>query len=490
MNAFQYIIQKYNGQDKIFIMNKKNYYDFFNYIRVNKYNEKTKTSFFLYYYFMQLVEESESNDYVHKKFTALSKFLTNIFINEESHEEMLCAFSKIQKTYYGFSRLAHIYKFKKAKVQVNTDLCMNELNPNKTKNVFVLLQNNCKYYFTIRDLINMINRNLSNCISFVPDPIILKNPYNNLKLTQSNLYNIYFFIRWSGYVIPELFHGYFICNFNIYNFSHNYEFNIVNLYIKNFIYNSHHDVLYPIFEDMWDHYKSITKKIVFDCSFPRDKLINIMKPYLHLYYTSLYATNGSIKQCNAEYILRKKLMRFRNFNPRFGRKYIRYKKDIYGKRTRIEEYELKHINFYNSSYKENNVRQETTSVEPIHDGGVEEGNIREILRVLTETMQNSRFGNLERQRERSLSYVAYNLPLLTLDLQNNYIQEDNDNVNYDANGQYYNQYDENGYELGYEIGDDRVIINEEQYVENINNLSLLNIDNNEMSDEEEEGSLS
>jgi hypothetical protein len=105
---------------------------------------------------------------------------------------------------------------------------------------------------------------------------------------------------------------------------------------------------------MWDAYYRITRKILIDEEFPRDKLINIMKPYLHLYYTSLYATNGTYKQCNAEYTLRRKLMRFRNFNPLFGRKYVRFNKDILGKRHRRVEFDLKHINFYNSSFENNN----------------------------------------------------------------------------------------------------------------------------------------
>ena len=353
MNAFQTIIQKCYGQDKVFYLNRENplnSLDFLEYVHSNNYSNKTKASWFFYYYILQLFADDDDNDFIHKKFSELKKLVTNMFMSETLKYEILNDFSKIQRLYYGFAKLAHIYKFKKAKVQISTDLCMNELYPNKSKtSVFILLQNNAKYYFSARDLINMFNSNLSNCAGFIPSLIVSKNPYNNLTFNVADLYNIFFFLRWNNYIVPELFQGYFLSNFNVYQFRNNYESIIINAHIKNYIYNSHCDTLYPIFLDMWENYYQITKKIVIDETFPKDKLINIMKPYLHLYYTGLYATNGTYKQCCADFTLRKKLIRFRNCNPKFGRRYVYFKKDIYGKRNKIEEYDLKHINFYTSS---------------------------------------------------------------------------------------------------------------------------------------------
>jgi hypothetical protein len=306
---------------------------------------------FFYYYILQiLVDANDDDEFIYKKFNELKKLVVNPFMSETMANALLDDFCQFQRIYNGFSRFAHIYKFKKAKVQINTDLCMNELNP-KNSNVFVLFQNNLKYYFSARDLINMINSNLSKCSGFAPDSIITKNPYNNVILNDASLYNIYFFLRWNAFGIPELIQGYFNSNFDMSKFRDDYESIIINAHIKNYIYTSHHDTLYPIFNEMWDAYCRITKKIIIDKDFPKDKLINIMKPYLHLYYTSLYATNGTYKQCKADYILRRKLMRFRNFNSNFGRKYIRIKKNIYGKRHTIEEFDLKHINFYNSNFE-------------------------------------------------------------------------------------------------------------------------------------------
>lgn len=347
MNAIRIIIQKFFKQDKIFIIDKNNLHEFCHYVYSNNYRYNMINGLFYHYFFSLHEDESilDMHENIRKKFNCVDTITTNIFITESQKNEVLEKFARMQKVYYGFVKLAHIYKFKKAKVQVTTDLCMNDLNP-KSSNVFILQQNNSKYYFSIKDLINMFNRNLSNCIDFAPEPIITKNPYNNLMLSNTELYNIYFFMRWNNCVVPELFQAYFISNFNMKTFRYNYEFNIINTYIKNYIYNAHHDTLYPIFKSMFFECKCITKKLRIDDEFPKDKLMNIMKPYLHLYYTWIHATNGTYKQCNAEYTLKRKLRLFINFNPKFGRKMYNVKRTIFNKRKIEHYFDDKHMNFY------------------------------------------------------------------------------------------------------------------------------------------------
>jgi hypothetical protein len=363
MNAFRIIIQKFFNHDRIFILDKNNQYEFCEYIHSKNYRNNMINNLFYYYFFNAISDDCifDIRDNISKKFNYVNTVITNIFVLESQIDEFLETFSKIQRVYYGFAKLAQLYKFKKATVQVNTDLCMNDLNP-KSSNVFILHQNNSKYFFSIKDLTNMLNRNLSNCIDFAPDPIITKNPYNNIMLSDAELYNIYFFMRWNNGVIPELFQAYFICNFNMKNFRYNYEANILNIYIKNYIYNAHHDTLYPIFENMFAEFRYITKKLHIDEEFPKDRLINIMKPYLHLYYVWIHATNGTYKQCSAEYALKRKLRLFVSFNPLFGRKMYNIKRTMFNKRKIEHYFEDKHMNFYKeytpiSSTKKPVVRQ-------------------------------------------------------------------------------------------------------------------------------------
>jgi hypothetical protein len=68
---------------------------------------------------------------------------------------------------------------------------------------------------------------------------------------------------------------------------------------------------------MFDEYKLLRFKI--HPEFPKDILFKIMKPYLELYYISLYSMNEYNKN-RASNLLRKKLREFTKFNPSFGRK--------------------------------------------------------------------------------------------------------------------------------------------------------------------------
>jgi hypothetical protein len=146
--------------------------------------------------------------------------------------------------------------------------------------------------------------------------------------------------------MPELFFGYMKKNFNMVDFRNEYETLIINKSIKNFISNTHYHTLHPIVISMLKDYRSITNRIKIHKNFPKDILVSIFKPYLHLYYIGLYATNGTYKQCTAVYKLRKKLRSFVNFNPMFGRKYISVKKDMNNRITREHYFNQVYLHFY------------------------------------------------------------------------------------------------------------------------------------------------
>jgi hypothetical protein len=103
------------------------------------------TSYYLYFYLSKLIFLF-NNDNKIKKFEILDELLSNIFISDESKEKLLDTFSLIQRTYYAFSKIAYIYKFKKSTIKAFEDLSLNPIVENK-KNVFTLFQNNSKYLF-------------------------------------------------------------------------------------------------------------------------------------------------------------------------------------------------------------------------------------------------------------------------------------------------------------------------------------------------------
>ena len=291
---------------------------------------------------------------IKNKFIFLNETIENIFNTDEIKEKFLDYFNKIQKTYYAFSRLAFLYKYKKAKIMINTDLIMNEIKEND-KYVFCLLQNNCKYLFKIHELIKIIENSIANSCHFFSNPISIKNPYNNIVLNKSTLYNIYFFLRTKTILHSDIFYCFFKTNFHLNNFIKKYQYLLRNFSLKSYLKNSSQYVLVENIECMIDEYNlSIhrrEKQIIIDKTFPKDVLIKIMKPYLELFLKYKYSLLH-IDRILCKNLLKEKLIEFNKFNPLFGRKNYIIKNNSSNNNVSCIKYNTKHISFYNRDNEE------------------------------------------------------------------------------------------------------------------------------------------
>lgn len=293
-----------------------------------------------------------------KEYSLKNKFkyfideINNIFLTEEQKDDFINIFCKIQKTYLALSKFAYIYKYKKAKIVVDFDLCLNPIDINN-KNTICLFQKKYKFYFKINDLINIIDTALSNSPNFFSDSLISKNPYNNVPFNKSTLYNIYFNITEKTYIIPELIHKFFLCDFNLNKFEKEFEYLIREHAIQKYIKNSDIASLYNSVLIMLDYYNytTINSSIKIHQNFPKKQLVDIMKPYLTLYFSHKYSLITT-KKIQSKNILYKKLNDFYMFNPVFGRQQITVQtifsknKNIY---KNIYTYNDKHISFYKDS---------------------------------------------------------------------------------------------------------------------------------------------
>jgi len=290
------------------------------------------------------------------KFNFFINTLQNLFMRNEYRDEFINYFCKIQRIYHLLNSFIANYKYKKAKIVVSQDMCLNEININD-KNVFCLLHHNSKYLFHISDLINIINTALTHSQNFFSEPVSIKNPYNNLPFEKSILYNIYIFIKFNTFYRPDFFFNFFQCDFNLTLFAKQNEYMLREYIIKNFVYKSTSNILKMEINTMLTQFNIKHKNskpkynITIDVAFPNNKLIRIMQPYLLLYCTSIYSLLTH-KREEAKHILNKKLIDFYKFNPSFGRKkykmrvkYINNFKKIISEK--IIEYDDKHILFNN-----------------------------------------------------------------------------------------------------------------------------------------------
>jgi hypothetical protein len=203
------------------------------------------------------------------------------------------------------------------------------------KNTITLLQNNTKYIFQIRELIGSMNTALSNSCHFFIEPIICKNPYTNIPFDKASLYNIYFAVRSSTFIMPPLLHQYFLSDFHISDFAITNQHMMNEEYLRTYVDNNCAQEVNDIVKDMFDDHK-INIKI--HKGFPKDLLFSIMKPYLHLYFISNYSFNEFKKRFHFK-ILHRKLHEFVKFNPTFGRKKVRFTQlNPFSKSKKIEHY--------------------------------------------------------------------------------------------------------------------------------------------------------
>ena len=279
------------------------------------------------------------------KFEVLNKLFDNKFILENLKESLFNIFSKAQKHYYALLRFAHIFKLKKYKILVDSNLSLNPLD-SLNNNTFILIEHRSKYLFSIHDLISIIETAISNSPMFFTDPLWPLNPYNKQPFTVSTLYNIYFKMKYSGRVMSTLFHLFFLENFDISSFSQNHECYIRNHSIKNFVYNSPYSDLHTAVLNMLNS-NIYTIRLNIHKDFPKDILVNIFRPFLYYYYIINYGIKGTNKIQQYKIILNKKLKKFYEYNKAFGRKYIKL---ITNSKKRVIKHEYhfnsKHISFH------------------------------------------------------------------------------------------------------------------------------------------------
>ena len=260
-----------------------------------------------------------TNGSIQNKFNCIRDLSTDIFATPEFRGTFADIFCLSQKVYHALSKLAYLYKLRKAIVKNDSDLYLNPLSM-ASPFCIEIYQDRFIYRFTLQNLIHHIEGSITNTRDFIAAPIACKNPYNNILFSNAILYTIYCKVKASTLVLPDMFHRFFLCFFDLKLFSLENESLIREKAILQYLNTSNCDVLYEEIEVMLDYYPSIQLKI--SKKFPRDELVVIMKPYLYLFFLHKYSTHNPEIQNRSYYLLKVKLAELLAFNPRFGRKYM------------------------------------------------------------------------------------------------------------------------------------------------------------------------
>ena len=280
------------------------------------------------------------------KFKYLKDILSNPFLKDHQISEFLELFSNIQKCFQGLHRFIYIYKYKRSRIYNTTDLCGDPIPINKSNRISItIFQNNTRYVFLLRELMKTIVSSLSHTMFFFSEPISCKNPYTNLPLNKSALYNIYFAIRFSSSLkMHELFHRFFIHEFNLHNFLLHSDEEIREEYLNSYL------------RDIEEHLKYSGRTVVYQMfhenkimcltihrQFPENRLIEIMRPYIELYYRKKFSLKQSYTN-HLSVVLKYALLRFIKYNRFFGRR-ISKRENVNGYIKRVYKFNDDHIEF-------------------------------------------------------------------------------------------------------------------------------------------------
>ena len=308
---------------------------------------------------------------VESKFSYFKKTIDNIFITPSHREEFILRFCKIQKAYWSLNRAVYNYKWRKAQYRIQTDLILNPINESQ-HNVITIMHNNNKYLFTVFDLRTIIEGSLTNSPYMFACPVPAKNPYNNLPFDKATLYNIYFFMKRGNFVLSNLFHNYFLCDFNLTKFKYENEVIIRKKYIEQYVKTADINELFEEGIRMLKMMSKYSKRLKIDLEFPKQLFVDIMRPYLKMFFSHIYSLDICARN-NAACDLNKLLKRFYFFNPQFGRKYIKLVKGHKGKIL----FNDKHIDFNDkySSFKYNTSHMQFNENNYSHDIILEFNNV-------------------------------------------------------------------------------------------------------------------
>ena len=261
---------------------------------------------------------------ISEKYNKVRDILFTFMINEPEKNEFIENFFKCQKAYFGFLKLKHIIDIKNSKLYSSEyDLSMStKLSSLKNHTVIDIYENYTIYKFKTSDIINIINKSLSNHERFFLNPHLIKNPYTNTPFTDCSLYNIYIFLNESPYNMPMLFDMFIKSRLNIVDYLFKNEYFINEYLMENHINTLNDNEIYKEIKKMIKlKNKSLQINITIDDEFPRHILIDAFKLFYKYHYMSIYSFNEH-KRFVYFFKLNKKLIAFNKLCKLFGRKYI------------------------------------------------------------------------------------------------------------------------------------------------------------------------
>ena len=204
--------------------------------------------------------------------------------------------------------------------KIDHDLYLTSLDDFNGKYIISLLEKKSIYKFRISDIVNLWMLALTHVWGLFVKPLCVKNPYTNLEFSKSSLYNIFFKLVHTGFIIPPLIISFVKCNLDIDMFTiRNYP-ELKELSILNFMREgSCLDKYEYIINMLHDNRKIIDYHTIASLSgwSVKKRATVVFSNYLFLYLQSEFSCNPLIKN-ESRKRLQEKLKKFKADEPTFG----------------------------------------------------------------------------------------------------------------------------------------------------------------------------
>lgn len=287
------------------------------------------------------------------KFELYKEVLDAPFTHKQVKSVFIENFCKFQKVYFALIKFREIVKQKIYPKQITFDMNMAEIDP-LSKHCITICQNKKLYYFTVCDLLNMIEHNLTSGDFFFISPRFIKNPYNNIVFSKSTLYNIYFKYKFNTIFQHKTFDYFFDSNFDITTIKENHYNYLLKRNIKHHIDNLCQEDLISDLKRMIGNINHLfilkTNHININDKFPEALLINAFKPF-YSYYMQIKYSLTYHEYFQKLSVFKANIVNFIEYNPTFGR--VVLKPSSYNNFIKSNDYHDKHVLFNPSIDVEN-----------------------------------------------------------------------------------------------------------------------------------------
>ena len=393
--------------------------------------------------YIKLEEEILNNEYVFKsaennmvkrlyldfcvykditKFQLYQEVLDAPFMCDNAKSLFIHNFHLLQKAYFGLIKFREVIKQKIYPKQITFDMKMSEIDP-KSKHSIVICQNKKLYYFTMSDMLNIIEHNLTSGDFFFIIPMFIKNPYNNMVLLKSTLYNIYFQYKFHTLYQNKTFDYFFDCNFDITSIKDNYYDYLLKQNIKHHIDNLCQEELVCEIKNMIN---CVNRAFIFKINhitigdkFPNNTIIKALTPfYTHFMQIKYSLTYHEYFQKLS--IFKANIIKFIEYNPLFGRVIIKVER-----RNSFGASKKYHDNFFifnphihvKNEFLTSHYQQKTSSVFQMYENKFKWQNIiyNRILELGPHSYKYSGILNNPDYHSPSLREYEYNSDDITID---------------------------------------------------------------------------